>query len=157
MTKGFDESGREVMFTAAITDSVDQKKTPIAETRAPLPKIKPIKKQNSFIQSQKQKNIKGGLNEDHRLVGLNVDEIFKNLREAVNENDIDTILFIASEYDIDLEKDAKVDLYKFYTDAIDSIKDKISYHHSTLAWQWYHGNEQVKEHVTATVKTLYGK
>jgi len=85
------------------------------------------------------------------------DEIFKNLREAVNENDIDTILFIASEYDIDLEKDAKVDLYKFYTDAIDSIKDKISYQHSTLAWQWYHGNEQVKEHVTATVKTLYGK
>ena len=64
------------MFTAAITDSVEEKKSPVAEARVPLPKIKPIKKQNSFIHNQNPKSIKGGLNEDHRLVGLNVDQIF---------------------------------------------------------------------------------
>jgi hypothetical protein len=84
-------------------------------------------------------------------------EIFQDLREAVNAHDIDKILFLASEYDIDLEKDAKINLYKFYTSGIGKLKEKLKYTQSTLAWQWYHGDEAMKEHITESVKALYGK
>jgi hypothetical protein len=84
-------------------------------------------------------------------------KIFQELREAVNAHDIDKILFLASEYDIDLEKDAKINLYKFYTSGIGKLKEKLKYTQSTLAWQWYHGDEAMKEHITESVKALYGK
>lgn len=73
---GFDESGREVMFTAAITDTVDEKKRPVAESRIPLPKRRPINNQNLLVQSHQPTNTNGRSNDDHRLVGLNIDQIF---------------------------------------------------------------------------------
>jgi len=84
-------------------------------------------------------------------------KIFQELREAVNAHNIDKILFLASEYDIDLEKDAKINLYKFYTSGIGKLKEQLKYTQSTLAWQWYHGDEAMKEHITKSVKALYGK
>jgi len=84
-------------------------------------------------------------------------EIFQELREAVNTHDIDKILFLASEYNIDLEKDAKINLYKFYMGGISELKEKLKYTQSTLAWQWYHGDEGMKEHITQSVKALYNK
>lgn len=73
---GFDESGREVMFTAAITDTVDKKEIPVAEPRIPLPKRKSTSTQNLIVQNQPQINSNGGSNGKHRLDGLNVDQIF---------------------------------------------------------------------------------
>jgi hypothetical protein len=84
-------------------------------------------------------------------------EIFQDLRKAVNAHDIDKILFLASEYDIDLEKDAKINLYKFYMGGISKLKEQLKYTQSTLAWQWYHGDEGMKEHITQSVNALYGK
>ena len=83
MLKGFDESGREVMFTAAITDTVDEKKVPAPVSRIPLPKRRPINNQNLVGQSHQPKNINGGSNDNHRLVGLNVDQIFNTGKNFV--------------------------------------------------------------------------
>ena len=64
------------MFTAAITDTVNEKKTPVAESRNPIPKRRPINNQNLLVQSHQPSNTNGGSNDDHRLVGLNIDQIF---------------------------------------------------------------------------------
>ena len=64
------------MFTAAITDTVEEKKVPVAVSRIPLPKRIPIKNQNSVVQSHQPTNINGGSNDKHRLDGLNINQIF---------------------------------------------------------------------------------
>jgi len=84
-------------------------------------------------------------------------EMFQDLRNAVNSHDVDKIILLASEYDIDLEKDAKINLYKFYMSGIDKIKKKLKYTQSTLAWQWYHGDDEMKDHISKSVEVLYGK
>jgi hypothetical protein len=71
------------MFTAAITDTVDEKKSPAAESRIPLPKRIPINKQNLLVQSHQQTNTNGGSNGDHRLVGLNIDQIFNTGKKFI--------------------------------------------------------------------------
>ena len=84
---GFDESGREVLFTAAAaSNDADEKITPVAgkpkitpvagEPRTPL-LSKPISNQNSIIPNKNKAVINSASSDgEHRLVGLDVDQIY---------------------------------------------------------------------------------
>jgi len=84
---GFDESGREVLVTAAAaSNDANEKITPVAgkpkitpvagEPRTPL-LSKPISNQNSIIPNKNQPVINSASSDgEHRLVGLDVDQIY---------------------------------------------------------------------------------
>ena len=75
-SKGFDDNGREVTFTAASSDTPDkEEETSLPAAARPLPKIRPFNNRNPVGKTQ-PRNINSALDGTHRLIGLNVDQIF---------------------------------------------------------------------------------
>ena len=85
------------------------------------------------------------------------DKIFQELREAVNKSDLEKILSIAAEHGIDLEKESDINLHQFYSDGVDKLQSKLDYFTKTMAWQWWHGDEDIKKAIELNVTALYGQ
>ena len=71
---GFDESGREVLFTAAITDTADDSQPLPNQEVNSIPRRKFPVARNPIIQNQQ--NINSAKDGNHRLIGLDVDHIY---------------------------------------------------------------------------------
>ena len=75
---GFDESGREVLFTAAASgNSADEDVIPVAGKPRTPTISKPINNQNVILPNDKRPIINTASSDgEHRLVGLGVDKIY---------------------------------------------------------------------------------
>ena len=78
MYLGFDESGREVLFTAAAASPTSNEKvTPVAGKPRTPTISKPVNNQNSIFPNKNQPVINTASSDgEHRLVGLDVDQIY---------------------------------------------------------------------------------
>ncbi len=85
------------------------------------------------------------------------DKTFQELREAINNSDLEKILSIASEHNIDLEKDSDINLHQFYAKGIEKLQSKLDYFTKTMAWQWWYGDDDMKKAIEMNITHLYGK
>ena len=64
---------------------------------------------------------------------------FSELKRSVDENDMETLVDLATDYSIDIEED--IDRVDFYESRIDLLKDKLKWYTTTLVMQWWNMNE----------------
>ena len=85
------------------------------------------------------------------------EKAFKELRQAVNNCDIDEILRIAAEHDIDIEADESIDMHKFYLDGINKLEKELQMKRATVAFQWWNGDDETKKRIEESIVGLYGQ
>ena len=64
---------------------------------------------------------------------------FSELKRSIDENDMETLVDLATDYSIDIEED--IDRVDFYESRIDLLKDKLKWYTTTLVMQWWNMNE----------------
>ena len=64
---------------------------------------------------------------------------FSELKRSIDENDMETLVDLATDYSIDIEED--IDRVDFYESRIDVLKEKLKWYSKTLVMQWFEMNE----------------
>ena len=64
---------------------------------------------------------------------------FSELKRSIDENDMETLVDLATDYSIDIEED--IDRVDFYESRIDALKEKLKWYSKTLVMQWFEMNE----------------
>ena len=64
---------------------------------------------------------------------------FSELKKSVDENDVEKIIDLATDYGIDINED--IDSVDFYENRIDELKGKIEHFSKTVVMQWWKMNE----------------
>ena len=64
---------------------------------------------------------------------------FSELKRSIDENDMETLVDLATDYSINIEED--IDRVDFYESRIDLLKDKLKWYTTTLVMQWWNMNE----------------
>ncbi len=67
---------------------------------------------------------------------------FSELKRSVDENDMETLVDLATDYNVDIEED--IDRVDFYESRIDILKDKLKWYGKTLVMQWFNMNDNSK-------------
>lgn len=67
---------------------------------------------------------------------------FSELKRSVDENDMETLVDLATDYAVDIEED--IDRVDFYESRIDILKDKLKWYGKTLVMQWFNMNDNSK-------------
>ena len=64
---------------------------------------------------------------------------FADLKKSVDENDVEKIIDLATDYGIDINED--IDSVDFYENRIEELKGKIEHFSKTVVMQWWNMNE----------------
>tara|TARA_Y100000356_G_C11111438_1_gene209842 strand:- start:130 stop:636 length:507 start_codon:yes stop_codon:yes gene_type:complete len=64
---------------------------------------------------------------------------FSELKRSIDENDMETLVDLATDYSINIEED--IDRVDFYESRIDALKEKLKWYSKTLVMQWFEMNE----------------
>ena len=130
-----------------------------------IDKEKEAKSFAGIIDSSEDKNIPIDIDKAYKKIAQKVhpdkaggsDKAFKELRQAVNNCDIDEILRIAAEHDIDIEADENIDMHKFYLDGINKLEQELQMKRATVAFQWWNGDDETKKRIEESIVGLYGQ
>ena len=82
-------------------------------------------------------------------------EDFRKLKKSVDDNDIDTMMDLADEYDIDIE--VEVNQKDILLGKIERLKNKLDYYRKTLIMQWYTIDDSEKENFENVILNTLGK
>ena len=78
---------------------------------------------------------------------------FAELKKSVDENDVEKIIDLATDYGIDINED--IDSVDFYENRIDKLKAKIEHFSKTVVMQWWNMNEADRKKYESTfIKVL---
>ena len=78
---------------------------------------------------------------------------FSDLKKSVDENDVEKIIDLATDYGIDINED--IDSVDFYENRIDKLKAKIEHFSKTVVMQWWNMNEADRKKYESTfIKVL---
>ena len=78
---------------------------------------------------------------------------FSELKRSIDENDMETLVDLATDYSIDIEED--IDRVDFYESRIDVLKEKLKWYGKTLVMQWFEMNENSRvQHEQRIINTL---
>ena len=78
---------------------------------------------------------------------------FAELKKSVDENDVEKIIDLATDYGIDINED--IDSVDFYENRIDKLKDKIEHFSKTVVMQWWNMNDADRKKYESTfIKVL---
>ena len=64
---------------------------------------------------------------------------FADLKKSVDENDVEKIIDLATDYGIDINED--IDSVDFYENRIEELRGKIEHFSKTVVMQWWNMNE----------------
>ena len=64
---------------------------------------------------------------------------FADLKKSVDDNDVEKIIDLATDYGIDINED--IDSVDFYENRIEELKAKIEHFSKTVVMQWWNMNE----------------
>jgi len=64
---------------------------------------------------------------------------FADLKKSVDENDVEKIIDLATDYGIDINED--IDSVDFYENRIEELKGKIDHFSKTVVMQWWNMND----------------
>ena len=64
---------------------------------------------------------------------------FSELKKSVDDNDVEKIIDLATDYGIDINED--IDSVDFYENRIEELKGKIQHFSKTVVMQWWNMNE----------------
>ena len=67
---------------------------------------------------------------------------FSELKRSIDENDMETLVDLATDYAVDIEED--IDRVDFYESRIDVLKEKLEWYGKTLVMQWANMNDNSK-------------
>ena len=67
---------------------------------------------------------------------------FAELKRSIDENDMETLVDLATDYAVDIEED--IDRVDFYESRIDVLKEKLEWYGKTLVMQWANMNDNSK-------------
>ena len=82
-------------------------------------------------------------------------EDFRKLKKSVDDNDIDTMMDLADEYNIDIE--VEVNQKDILLGKIERLKNKLDYYRKTLIMQWYTIDDSEKENFENVILNTLGK
>ena len=78
---------------------------------------------------------------------------FADLKKSVDENDVEKIIDLATDYGIDINED--IDSVDFYENRIEELKGKIEHFSKTVVMQWWNMNEADRKKYESTfIKVL---
>ena len=78
---------------------------------------------------------------------------FADLKKSVDENDVERIIDLATDYGIDINED--IDSVDFYENRIEELKGKIEHFSKTVVMQWWNMNEADRKKYESTfIKVL---
>ncbi len=78
---------------------------------------------------------------------------FAELKKSVDENDVEKIIDLATDYGIDINED--IDSVDFYENRIDKLKAKIEHFSKTVVMQWWNMNDADRKKYESTfIKVL---
>ena len=78
---------------------------------------------------------------------------FADLKKSVDENDVERIIDLATDYGIDINED--IDSVDFYENRIEELKAKIEHFSKTVVMQWWNMNEADRKKYESTfIKVL---
>ena len=78
---------------------------------------------------------------------------FADLKKSVDENDVEKIIDLATDYGIDINED--IDSVDFYENRIEELKAKIEHFSKTVVMQWWNMNEADRKKYESTfIKVL---
>ena len=78
---------------------------------------------------------------------------FADLKKSVDENDVEKIIDLATDYGIDINED--IDSVDFYENRIEELKGKIDHFSKTVVMQWWNMNEADRKKYESTfIKVL---
>ena len=69
-------------------------------------------------------------------------EDFSELKRSIDENDMETLVDLATDYSVDIEED--IDSIDFYESRIDVLKEKLEWYAKTLVMQWFNMDKGAK-------------
>ena len=67
---------------------------------------------------------------------------FSELKRSIDENDMETLVDLATDYSVDIEED--IDRVDFYESRIDVLKEKLEWYAKTLVMQWFNMDKGAK-------------
>ena len=67
---------------------------------------------------------------------------FSELKRSIDENDMETLVDLATDYNVDIEED--IDRVDFYESRIDVLKEKLKWYGKTLVMQWFNMDKNSK-------------
>ena len=67
---------------------------------------------------------------------------FSELKRSIDENDMETLVDLATDYNVDIEED--IDRIDFYESRIDVLKEKLEWYGKTLVMQWNNMDDNSK-------------
>ena len=67
---------------------------------------------------------------------------FSELKRSIDENDMETLVDLATDYSVDIEED--IDRIDFYESRIDVLKEKLKWYTKTLVMQWFNMDKGAK-------------
>ena len=67
---------------------------------------------------------------------------FSELKRSVDENDMETLVDLATDYAVDIEED--IDRIDFYESRIDVLKEKLEWYGKTIVMQWFNMDENAR-------------
>ena len=77
------------------------------------------------------------------------------MKKSVDDNDIDTMMDLADEYNIDIE--VEVNQKDILLGKIERLKNKLDYYRKTLIMQWYTIDDSEKENFENVILNTLGK
>ena len=78
---------------------------------------------------------------------------FADLKKSVDDNDVEKIIDLATDYGIDINED--IDSVDFYETRIEELKGKIDHFSKTVVMQWWNMNETDRKKYESTfIKVL---
>ena len=78
---------------------------------------------------------------------------FAELKKSVDDNDVEKIIDLATDYGIDINED--IDSVDFYESRIDELKGKIQHFSKTVVMQWWNMNDADRKKYESTfIKVL---
>ena len=78
---------------------------------------------------------------------------FADLKKSVDENDVEKIIDLATDYGIDINED--IDSVDFYENRIEELKAKIEHFSKTVVMQWWNMNDADRKKYESTfIKVL---
>ena len=78
---------------------------------------------------------------------------FADLKKSVDDNDVEKIIDLATDYGIDINED--IDSVDFYENRIEELKGKIEHFSKTVVMQWWNMSEADRKKYESTfIKVL---
>ena len=78
---------------------------------------------------------------------------FSELKRSIDENDMETLVDLATDYNVDIEED--IDRVDFYESRIDVLKEKLDWYNKTIVMQWINMDDGAKiQHESRIIEIL---